>query len=256
MAPFFKYSKIWLYIITGLVIVVISILCVYYFYFNSQIYYAVFQNINGLSKNDPVVMENVKVGSVSSTNFLNDNFDKQVVKILIRRNINIPENSFAEIIQNGSTESTSIFQINLVPSAGYLKEGDTIPVKSITIAKDSLINQPYKTEVTEKHSVSPEPKHKTKQVQNMKTNILFKVQFMMSKEEIPLQSKRLKNIDGVTFYKEKGLYKYVVGSEKSVSKASDLCTLMQKNGFKDAFVVAFEGNNRISIKEAMELLKK
>ena len=50
-----------------------------------------------------------------------------------------------------------------------------------------------------------------------------------------------------------GTFQYYVGNEIDKSKADILKYNMLKNGFKGAFVVAFYKDQRISMKEALDL---
>jgi len=50
-----------------------------------------------------------------------------------------------------------------------------------------------------------------------------------------------------------GLYKYMEGHEISLENAIKLQNSIREKGFKDAFVVAYKGSSRITIKEAREL---
>ncbi len=57
------------------------------------------------------------------------------------------------------------------------------------------------------------------------------------------------------YYHHEGLYKYTVGNETSMEEAVALQRRLQRNGFPDAFIVAFQGSERISISEAQRLLE-
>jgi N-acetylmuramoyl-L-alanine amidase len=83
--------------------------------------------------------------------------------------------------------------------------------------------------------------------------VLFRVQFFSSSVRIPLDSPKFKGIQGVREYAHGGLYKYTTGNEMTFVAASQLCTQIRKNGFVDAFVVAFQNEVRIDINKAKEL---
>ncbi len=53
-----------------------------------------------------------------------------------------------------------------------------------------------------------------------------------------------------------GVYKYYVGNEQSKIKCDNLKDSMINKGFKDAFIVPFYKNKRISVKEALDLQNK
>jgi len=86
--------------------------------------------------------------------------------------------------------------------------------------------------------------------------IVFKVQFASSSIKKPLNSPEFKDIENVGVYFHQGAYKYTAGFAATLEEA----IIIQKNviakGYKDAFVVAFKNNVRISPSEATKLLKK
>ena len=87
-------------------------------------------------------------------------------------------------------------------------------------------------------------------------DIRFRVQFASYKRKKPVDSKKFSKLRDVRYYFHKGLYKYTVGNELSVNEAEKLQSELRNKGFKDAFVVAFINENRISTKNAIEKLKK
>ena len=86
--------------------------------------------------------------------------------------------------------------------------------------------------------------------------ILFRIQFASSSTDKPLDAPEFSNLRNIKKYFHNGLYKYTVGNEKSLKEANDLLIKVQGKGFKDAFVVAFLNEQRISPAEAVRLLKK
>ncbi len=85
--------------------------------------YAVYENIQGLTKSNPVVINGLQIGNI-------DNLDggKDLKKILVSVNLtqdfNIPNNSLA-VINPNLLGSTSL-EIKLGNSNVYLKPGDTL----------------------------------------------------------------------------------------------------------------------------------
>ncbi|HRH66536.1 MAG TPA: N-acetylmuramoyl-L-alanine amidase [Bacteroidia bacterium] len=124
-------------------------------------------------------------------------------------------------------------------------DGDTKPV-----VKD--------TQVAEVKPKDVEPvKDKTDAVEsNTNENLSFGVQILISPTRIEKSSKKFKGLQNVREEKGNGVYKYITGDLASMNDAVNLQDEMRTKGFKDAFVVAFLNNKRISIKEAREMLKK
>jgi N-acetylmuramoyl-L-alanine amidase len=88
-----------------------------------------------------------------------------------------------------------------------------------------------------------------------KTDINFRVQFATTTVEKPLNAPEFKGLQNVSFYLHDGLFKYTVGREKSLEAAMKVQQKLHEIGFKDAFVVAFRNNDRITPAEAIRLLK-
>jgi N-acetylmuramoyl-L-alanine amidase len=86
--------------------------------------------------------------------------------------------------------------------------------------------------------------------------IIFRVQFTASAVQKPMNSPDFKGMQGVKMYFHNGLYKYTVGNENTLESAVILQHEVQQKGYKDAFVVAFMDEKRITPEEALELLKK
>ncbi len=94
---------------------------------------------------------------------------------------------------------------------------------------------------------------------NPKTNndICFRIQIATSSDKKPANSEEFKTINNkVDYYYHEGLYKYTVGNFSNPDEAIKTQKELQKAGFKDAFVVAFFNNERISPAKAIKLLNK
>ena len=92
-------------------------------------------------------------------------------------------------------------------------------------------------------------------VSNDKSEIYFRVQFATSSVEKNISDKEILQIGEVKVYTHNGLYKYTLGNETSLKAANVLLLKLQEKGFKDAFVVAFLNENRITPAEAVKILK-
>lgn len=87
-------------------------------------------------------------------------------------------------------------------------------------------------------------------------NVLFKVQFATASTQRPPDAPEFKGLQNVEYYFHEGLYKYTVGRETSLEAAAVVQRRVQQAGFKDAFVVAFHNNERISPAEAVRLINQ
>ncbi len=85
-------------------------------------------------------------------------------------------------------------------------------------------------------------------------NVYFSVQIDTSPNPKPLDDKHFHDADKVKEYKHNGIYKYIYGETSSLKQARRIQKKMRQNGHKDAFVVAFRQNKRISMSEALEII--
>lgn len=127
----------------------------------------------------------------------------------------------------------------------------------------------YKAEVEEAFSNAPIPPVENNEtpevveknlepVQSPKDIIgetYYSVQIMTSGLKKDLTAENFKGQENVTFYKDGGLYKYIVGRESSLQEANVLKKKMKEVGFKDAFVIAISNGKRISFETAKQLLQ-
>jgi N-acetylmuramoyl-L-alanine amidase len=123
------------------------------------------------------------------------------------------------------------------------KNVDPVPVD--TIKKDTVIVKKVEDKVPVKNDSIP----------GKEKGILFRVQFLSSDKKIPLDSKEFRMIMDINEYELGGKFKYTSGNCKTPDEANKLQTYVRKNGYPDAFVIAFEDGKRISYNEAVKRLK-
>ncbi len=120
-------------------------------------------------------------------------------------------------------------------------------------------NEQAMVEATSKKVDSEEKKKNPENVatESGKINkeIIFKVQVLSSENPLGSNSPQFKGLKNVWEYKDGGLYKYTIGNKRDIQSASALQSELRKKGFSDAFVVAFQNEKRILVKEALKLLK-
>ena len=85
--------------------------------------------------------------------------------------------------------------------------------------------------------------------------IRFMVQFMALPDKIALTDKRFKSIPNVDCYHEGNLWKYTAGSESNLQSAKEILKEVQTK-YPDAFIIAFKGDQKIPVSEAVKLQKK
>lgn len=104
-------------------------------------------------------------------------------------------------------------------------------------------NQPDKAEKKEETTVAESDE------------IRFRVQFMALPEKISPNDKRLKGILEQRCYFENNLWKYTSGNEDNLQSAKEIQSQI-KTRYPDAFIIAFKGEEKIPVSEAVKLLKK
>ena len=80
------------------------------------------------------------------------------------------------------------------------------------------------------------------------------VQFMAIPEKISLSDSKFKGMPNVNRFKENNLWKYTAGNEISME---DVRVVLKKvkERYPDAFIIAFDGEEKISVSEAQKRLK-
>lgn len=128
---------------------------------------------------------------------------------------------------------------------------------------NALINTPEKEILTEQSApvnpskqknISAEPKT-IKPTLIAKENIDFRVQFFMSKISIPSNDEKFSMLDEVDSYKDGEFFKYTTGKFKTFKEASELLQLISET-YPEAFIVAFNKNERISVLDAKKALRR
>lgn len=77
--------------------------------------------------------------------------------------------------------------------------------------------------------------------------IIYKVQLASSPKPLATDTGELKNVPGVEMYIYNHVYKYTAGHFTSLDDAIKLQSKLRTEGFKDAFIVAFKGKNRVPV---------
>jgi len=85
---------------------------------------------------------------------------------------------------------------------------------------------------------------------------VFKVQFYSGPAVVGKPAEKFRGVDKVSYYRVPNGYCYTSGESASLDEMKKLQDKLRASGYPDAFVVAFLDGNRISVKEAMEILKK
>jgi hypothetical protein len=83
---------------------------------------------------------------------------------------------------------------------------------------------------------------------------VYRVQSVTSESELAKDSPRFKGVSDTWMYKQDGKFKYTAGSYATMAEAAQRQKQLRDAGFTEAFVVAFDKENkRITIEEAKKL---
>jgi N-acetylmuramoyl-L-alanine amidase len=85
-------------------------------------------------------------------------------------------------------------------------------------------------------------------------SVFYSVQVKSSPTQLSTDAASFNGLTGVEMYRHAGLYKYRVGRERSFDQAVEKLEEVKKMGYKDAFVIAFKGTERITVMQAKEIL--
>ena len=91
---------------------------------------------------------------------------------------------------------------------------------------------------------------------NTPPQIIFSVQVASSNTSLSMADEKFKNLTDVREVKISGQYKYLSGQFKNIKEALTWQVAIRNIGIKDAFLVAFNGNQAISLSEAKQMQQK
>lgn len=113
------------------------------FFTTDNIYYAKFENVEGLQPSNPISINGLKVGQVDKITPYSDKFGKLyfVVKLLVDKQYSFSNNSTAEIFEPGIMSGKEM-RVNIVyDKASLAKDGDTLKGTSQLSLMNSLSSQ-------------------------------------------------------------------------------------------------------------------
>ncbi len=90
---------------------------------------------------------------------------------------------------------------------------------------------------------------------DQKLNLKFKIQIAASKKKVDLKPYNFRGLKSLSIERNGKLYRYYYGETNKYDQAQKKLKEAIKRGFSNAFVVAFDGDKKISVSEALEKLK-
>jgi len=113
---------------------------------NDRVFYAVYADVGGLTKANPVSINGLNVGQVRDMYFLDNQSSQVIIEMMLTNPIPIPKNSIAKIVSSDLLGSKGV-EINLGNSIEMASPGDTL-VPEVEISIKDEVNrtlQPLKT---------------------------------------------------------------------------------------------------------------
>lgn len=93
---------------------------------SSEVYYAEYDNVEGLVVSTPVTINGLNVGKVANVSFKDDNSGKIIVKFVIESDYKFSKNSKAEVYDAGLIGGKALAIIPVFDKAEIAKSGDTL----------------------------------------------------------------------------------------------------------------------------------
>lgn len=106
------------------------------FFTTSNKFYAVYDNVDGLVKSNPVIMSGFRIGIINDINFIPDKSGKLLVTLLINDDVFISKDAIANIFSSDLLGAKAV-RIELGNSTEPAKDGDTL----ISILETSLTSK-------------------------------------------------------------------------------------------------------------------
>lgn len=281
-----KKTGIIIAVVIGAIVLFFILKLMNSYVFNKNTYYVLFDNASLIRQDAPVYIDKAVVGSVKELSLSPDR-KKAVAKVRINKKINIPDKSIAEIFSTDPSKKNKAIRIVLFSSVKYLANNDTlanIPSATMNIPPEVFTKDTVASDTSMAHTEIPKDEDPGKGVRKQepavkdipvikketplkksaeknppptpKTEVIYKVQFLVSKNDYPPDHEVFKGITQVSKYPEGGVYKYLAGNETARARAAELLTGIKEKGFGDAFIVVLKNGKKLSGNEALHYLNK
>ncbi|MFK7758172.1 MAG: N-acetylmuramoyl-L-alanine amidase [Flavobacteriales bacterium] len=112
---------------------------------------------------------------------------------------------------------------------------------------EGLITEP----TPENNTTNPE-----KNVSGTPKGLSYRIQLITSSEKLVIKPENFKGLSQVDEYISNGLFKYTTGRCSNYEIAKQLQGEVRKKGYEGAFIIAFNGTERVDLRTALALEKK
>ena len=107
----------------------------------------------------------------------------------------------------------------------------------------------------QKEVVTVKSKSSQSEPPRLNQDLIFKIQIAASKNRIAAKGYNFKGLSPISREKSAKLYRYFYESSMSYEEAQLNLKIAKSKGYTNAFIVAYDGNKKISVSEALELIK-
>jgi len=107
---------------------------------NERVFIAVYDDVAGLEKANPITINGLQVGQVRNMYFTTDGSANVVLELIVRNNLDIPRNSTAKIISSDLLGSKAV-ELNLGTSNELAQSGDTLSSELEASIKEEINRQ-------------------------------------------------------------------------------------------------------------------
>ena len=134
------------------------------------------------------------------------------------------------------------------------------PKQDADVAADPVKPQPKTDAAVAAEPAKPAPKTETKPASQapapaaVQHNIRFRVQIAAIPENVSVTDSRFNKVKDVRKFKEGKFWKYTSGNATTLEEAQEILKAV-KPYFADAFIIAFDGETKIPVSQAVERLK-
>jgi len=175
---------------------------------------------------------------------------------------NAEEEKFLNSEQGKTYMSSAIFRAfktykDLMDGVEGTMSNDNNPIEK-TVAEEITKESANKVVEVEKPlppKNTKETKESTSEViwEDCKNGVRYQVQVLTSSKPVEKSAENFFGLHRVDEYLSDDIYKYVVGSTNTYTEAKQNLQTLKDIGFKGAFIVAFRGESRIQLHEALSL---
>jgi N-acetylmuramoyl-L-alanine amidase len=158
-------------------------------------------------------------------------------------------------IYNAFVEYKNLFEGTLKPYLPVPKSTKTSP--AVEVPEPTQIETPPQVKDSiqvEEKMIEAEPTIASEPLVAPANDVRFRIQFFISKGDLNTSDKKFSSLPTVKKYKENGIWKYTSGDYKTVAEAQEKLKDVRKQ-YADAFIIAFNNEQKITLTEAEKLLK-